>query len=68
MLFSVGKELLQYLLNQAKNVGYRFIICVIAEKPVQNKASKSFHEKCGFVCVGFYQDVDKKSGIYLKKI
>ncbi len=64
----VGKKLLQTLSEQAKLASYKYIICVIAHKPIQNKASITFHEKLGFVCVGYNEDGDKKSGVYLKKI
>jgi hypothetical protein len=64
----VGKGLLQELINQAKHGGYEYIICTIAEKPIQNKASKAFHEKFDFACTGYNQDGDKTMGVYLKKI
>lgn len=64
----VGKELLKALLRQAEDGGYEYIICQIAEKPIQNKVSKAFHEKYGFVCVGYNQNTDKMSGVYLKKV
>ncbi len=41
---------------------------MIAEKPIQNKASKIFHEKIGFICAGYNQDGNRISGIYFKKI
>lgn len=64
----VGKELLQTLLDQAIYAGYEYIICVIAEKPIQNKASKIFHEKVGFRCAGYNQDGDRIFAVYFKKI
>lgn len=65
---NVGKGLLQHLSEYSKHVSYKYIICVIAEKPIQNKASKKFHEKNGFICIGFHHGKDKTSGVYLKKI
>jgi len=64
----VGQGLFLQLLDYSKRENYKYIICVIAEKPIQNKASKKFHEKNGFFCAGFYQDGNKMSGVYLRKI
>lgn len=65
---NVGGGLLLQLIENSKRAGYNYIICIIAEKPIQNKASKNFHQKNGFICVGFIQGIDKTSGVYLKKI
>lgn len=64
----VGKELLKKLFETSNKQNYTAIICVIAEKPIQNKASKKFHEKNGFACMGYYQSEKKIFGIYLKKL
>ena len=64
----VGKKLLQALLNEAKNAGYQYIICQIAHKPLQNKASIAFHEKMGFTCVGEAKDGDNEFGVYFKPL
>lgn len=65
---NVGKELLRTLFELAKEKGYKNIICQIAHKPLQNKASITFHEKLGFMCISEGQEEDKTFGVYLKKI
>ena len=65
---NIGKELLHALLGKVKETGYKYIICQIAEKPIQNKVSKAIHEKCGFVCVGYHQSDEVEFGIYIKEI
>lgn len=52
---SVGKELLKNFLDYSNYKGYKYIICSIAQAPIENKASKNFHEKNGFVCLGYNQ-------------
>lgn len=61
----VGQELLQALMKHAKTLGNEYIICQIAEKPIQNKRSKAFHEKFGFICVGYNQNGEEIAGVYL---
>ena len=64
----VGKELLQELIDRTKRAGYQSIICQIADKPVPNKGSKLFHEKYGFICVGYSENEEGSFGVYFKRI
>jgi L-amino acid N-acyltransferase YncA len=58
----VDKKLLETLIQKASHAGYEYI-CQISEHPIQNKTSKIFHEKSGFVCVGHNQNSEKIAGI-----
>jgi L-amino acid N-acyltransferase YncA len=62
---SIGKVLLSTILTEAKNRGYRYIVCQIAQEPVQNKISQRLHESVGFLKVGFIQDEQVVYGIFL---
>lgn len=55
---NVADKLLQFLVDEAKRRGYKKIVCLISEDPLENKPSKLFHEKFGFVKKGRITDED----------
>jgi hypothetical protein len=64
---SVGKQLEEKAYGLARNIGYKFVIGEILEKPYSNELSKKVHEARGYKRIGEVKYPDGKLWVIYKK-
>lgn len=65
---NVGKQLANKMLEEAKKLGYKMVVCRIVHEPFYNKVSTNFHQNLGFNLLGTVKNNNITLGVYLKNL
>ncbi len=67
-----GRGLMNFLIREATECGYKAIIAEILEKPIKNEVSLEFHKKFGFEKTGTINEKSREEeltwGLYMKTL
>jgi GNAT superfamily N-acetyltransferase len=64
----VGKDLLDFTLQEAVNRGYEYYVVEVLKEPIVNKRSANFVQKTGFALVGQLEDDKRIWSVFLKDL